>query len=413
MREIRVLHTEWSTGWGGQEMRIISEILALQKNYNVKSFIATKKEAQIAKIAQKHGIEVVFFPFKSSFDLKSIFGIAKFAKEHNIDIINTHSGKDTWIGWLSSVFAKTKFIRTRHIGNIINPNRLNFVNSCADFIITTGEQIRLNFIKFNRINPQKIKSIPTGIDESIFDASKYDKTAAKTAFSLSQNKIIVGNIGLFREVKRLDLFLQIALKIHENYPNVEFALAGDGDVKEKITKFIADNEMQGFVKLLPFSDEPWLFLKAIDIFMLTSSSEGVPQSLMQALFMQKACIATNVGSVKDLHDGSNFLLCPCDFSELYNSLKELLDSTEKLNFLKQNEQKFVRENFSLKKMSDEIYKIYNLLLNPPESINSENSENSKLAAENSETASDLNFLKNSENSDPAEREQNSKQKAGQ
>lgn len=396
MREIRVLHTEWSTGWGGQEMRIISEILALQKNYNVKSFIATKKEAQIAKIAEQNGIEVVFFPFKSSFDLKSIFGIAKFATKHHVDIINTHSGKDTWIGWLASVFAKTKFIRTRHIGNIVNPNRLNFVNSCADFIITTGEQIRLNFIKFNRINSQKIKSIPTGIDESIFDANKYDKTAAKRSFGLSENKIIVGNIGLFREVKRLDLFLDIALKIHENYPNVEFALVGDGDVKEKIIKFIADNEMSSFVKLLPFSNEPWLFLKAIDIFMLTSSSEGVPQSLMQALFMKKACIATNVGSVKDLYDGSNFLLCPCDFDALYAALKELLDDEKKLNFLKQNEQKFIRENFSLKKMSDEIYKVYKMLLNTQEQGDSKNLRN-------------LENLKNLENSNL----KNSKQKAEQ
>ena len=90
-------------------------------------------------------------------------------------------------------------------------------------------------------------------------------------------------------------------------------------------------------------------LSAMDIFMLTSSSEGVPQTLMQALFMQKACIATNVGSVRDLFFKDNFLLCDCDENQLKSALKLLLDHPQMLENLSSNKQEFVRANFSLEK----------------------------------------------------------------
>ena len=62
---------------------------------------------------------------------------------------------------MASILSGAKFVRTRHIGNKISSHPLNFVNKRADFIITTGEQIRQNFIDFNGILPSKIKSIPT------------------------------------------------------------------------------------------------------------------------------------------------------------------------------------------------------------------------------------------------------------
>ena len=80
----------------------------------------------------------------------------------------------------------------------------------------------------------------------------------------------------------------------------------------------------------------------MDIFILTSSSESVPQTLMQALFMQKACIATNVGSVRDLFFKDNFLLYGCDENQLKSALKLLLEHPQMLENLSSDKQEFVR-----------------------------------------------------------------------
>ena len=210
--------------------------------------------------------------------------------------------------------------------------------------------------------PSKIKSIPTGIDTRIFEPNKYDKNKVRDELGIPRSAVCVGSMGLFREVKRLDIFLNIALSIHKTHPNTHFLLVGSGDTGGFVRDFISMQEMSEFVTLLPFSPEPAKMLSAMDIFMLTSSSEGVPQTLMQALFMQKACIATNVGSVRDLFFKDNFLLYGCDENQLKSALKLLLEHPQMLENLSSNKQEFVRANFSLEKMASDVYSVYKEIL---------------------------------------------------
>ncbi|MGP1507066.1 MAG: glycosyltransferase [Campylobacter sp.] len=359
MEKLTIIHTEWSDAWGGQEIRIITESLALKERFNTQIIIACKKGSKIGENAIKNGLEVAYFDFKSSFDLKSIFALVKFIKTRKIDILNSHSGKDTWVGGLAAKIAGIKFIRTRHLSNKINPSRLNFINSLADFIITTGESVRLAMINENRINPNKILSIPTGIDDTIFNPDKYDKTSCKNEFAFDNDKIYVGILAVLRSFKRHDIFLKIALKIHANFPNAVFIIAGEGPQRTQIEAFIKSNNMDEYVKMLGHINHTPQFLKAIDIFMMTSDSkEGVPQSLMQALLMQKPCIATNVGSISDLYDKYNFSLVKFDDNELEKALVILLKSQEKREILSKNARKFVQNNFSKNIMSEKIYDIY-------------------------------------------------------
>ena len=171
------------------------------------------------------------------------------------------------------------------------------------------------------------------IEAGVFKSNKYDKNKVRDELGIPRSAVCAGSMGLFREVRRLDIFLNIALSIHKTHPNTHFLLVGSGDTESFVRDFISMQEMSEFVTLLPFSSEPAKMLSAMDIFMLTSSSEGVPQTLMQALFMQKACIATNVGSVRDLFFKDNFLLYGCDENQLKSALKLLLEHPQMLENL--------------------------------------------------------------------------------
>jgi len=160
-KTVKVLHTEWSDGWGGQEIRIINEMLAVREQ-GVEVFLACTDHAQIKQKALDNNIKVFTLPFRGNADFKTLFGIKNIIKSNQIDIVNTHSGKDTWVGGLAAKLAGVKFIRTRHLSNPINPSRTNFINELADYIFTTGETVRADMINNNRIKPEKIQSIPTG-----------------------------------------------------------------------------------------------------------------------------------------------------------------------------------------------------------------------------------------------------------
>lgn len=364
MSKIKVLHTEWSDGWGGQEIRIVNEILAL-KEAGVESYIACRDHAQIKQKALEQNIKVFTLPFRGNVDLNTIFSLVKIVKQYDINIINTHSGKDTWVGGIASKLSGVKFIRTRHISNEINSNRLNFINEVADFIITTGETIKTNMIQNNRINPKKILSIPTGIDSDIFNSDNFNKIEIKDEYGFKNDEIIICIIAVLRGFKRHDTFLEVARKVidEQKEKKLKFIIAGDGPMREDIIKNIQRLNLQSNVQMIGYEQNVAKLLSAIDIFLMTSSSgEGVPQSLMQALLMKKACISTDAGSIKDLWNNNNFLLVKHDVNEIKNALISLLENSSLKQELEFKARDYVLNNFSKNIMKKRVHEVYKKIL---------------------------------------------------
>jgi glycosyltransferase involved in cell wall biosynthesis len=365
VNNIKVLHTEWSDGWGGQEIRIINEMIAVREK-GIEVFLACRDNSIIKEKALENNIKVFLVPFRGNLDFKTIFSLVKIIKEEKINIVNTHSGKDTWVGGIAAKLSCIKFIRTRHLSNRINASRFNFINELADYIITTGESVKNDMIKYNRINPKKIISIPTGIDEQLFDPLKYEKVKSREFFGLENDYIIVAIVAVLRSFKRHDRFIKIAKRILDKYPNkkIKFLIAGDGPRKDKIFTQIEDENLKEKILMLGHISDVAKLLSSIDIFLLTSDSkEGVPQSVMQAMLMNKAVISTNVGSTSDLLNNNNFLLIDKDDeNEMFTTCDKLIVNDELRSYYSNNSRIFISENFSKSIMTEKIIKIYKELI---------------------------------------------------
>jgi len=325
---IRVLHTEWSNGWGGQEMRIIDEMTEVRSK-GVEVFLACRDQSIIKTKAIEKNITVFTLPFRGNMDFLTLFYLRKIIIKYSIDIVNTHSGKDTWVGGLAAKLTRKKFIRTRHLSNPIRSSPFNFINRLADYILTTGEVIRANMIKNNHIKPHKIQSIPTGIDPSIFNPSIYSIEKCRNKFDFAENEIVIGILAVLRQFKRHDLFLEMAKELIQIYPDKKlvFIIAGDGPQKNNIKNKINELKINSHVRMLGHTDKVPEFLMAIDILVLTSDSkEGVPQSVMQGLFMNKPVVATSSGSTQDLQIENSFELVKTkDISALVKGVSFYLD----------------------------------------------------------------------------------------
>lgn len=365
--QVRVLHTEWSGGFGGQEIRILSEMEQMRK-LGVYLALATKENNKILPKAREMGFDTYTLPFKRKTDYSTIWNLHEILKRDSFDIINTHSGVDTWCGGLASIGSKAKFIRTRHLSNKIHPSRFNFINSLADFIITTGESVREAMIKENRIKQNKIQSIPTGIDTETFNKTKYDKPKMREKYGIPQNAFVVGNLGILRGFKRQDIFIEVAKTICQNHKNLFFVIAGNGDMQaslENLTNKTNQEMGREVVRLVGFVKQPAEFLSTLDSFVLTSDkNEGVPQALIQALSMEIPSIAADIGSIVDLHcivaGKPNFILTPNPSKEEFTKALESLICDR--DSIKPN-RKFIVENFSLKIMGEKILQVYQKLLN--------------------------------------------------
>jgi len=362
-KAIKVLHTEWSDGWGGQEIRIINEMIAVREK-GVEVFLACRDNAMIKKRAQENNIKVFTLPFKGNIDFKTLFDLKRIIKKYNIDIINTHSGKDTWVGGMAAKLSGIKFIRTRHLSNPINPARTNFINELADYIFTTGESVRENMINLNRINPEKIRSIPTGIDSNLFNPKKFDRDLCRKKYNLEDDEIGIGIVAVLRDSKRHDNFLKIANNLIKDFPSKKFKffIAGEGPIRDVVEDMVSKLSLSENVVLLGHIENVPELMKALDIFLFTADRwEGVPQSVMQALMMDVSTVSTNDGSTSDLYKDNNFLISDPDFNVVYDNAKSMVQNLSNDNFLNKS-RSFIVNNFSKKVATIKILETYKTLV---------------------------------------------------
>ncbi|MCF6807149.1 glycosyltransferase [Thiotrichales bacterium 19S9-12] len=363
--DIHVLHTEWADGWGGQEIRILNEMLAMREA-GINVMIACTSHSNINHHARANNIPTFNFPFTGNYDLKTLLGLRTLIKDQKIDIVNTHSSKDTLVGGIAAKLAGAKFIRTRHL-SVIN-KKTSIMNRIADYVITTGESVRKNMILHTKVNPDKIKSIPTGIDPDRFNPSYFDRKAQREQLGLKDDDIVIGMVAVLRGWKRHDRLLECAKKLVDLGYNIKVVLAGDGPNKKGTEKQIIENELSDRVTMLGYVKNPETVLPAFDFVMSCSDGkEGVSQSVMQALLMEKVVLATDVGSITDLYHNDNFILLENGkVDDWVLTLKDLIDHPEKQKIYQTKARGYVLEHFSKQAMVKQILDIYYHLLKKKE-----------------------------------------------
>lgn len=360
---MKILHTEWSDGWGGQEIRILNEMLAVRAQ-GVDVFLACRTHAVIYERAKQEEIPVFELPFRGNADLSTLFALAGLIRKYKIDIVNTHSGKDTWVGGLAARLAGAKFVRTRHLSNPIRSSRTNFINELAHYIFTTGESVREDMIRNNRIKPERIQSIPTGINADRFRRGTLNREACRKSLDLDENDLVVGIIAVLRRFKRHDLLVEAMTDLFSEFEHLKLVIAGDGPIKDVIEKEIKNRGLSDRVIMTGHVNDPERILAALDVFVLSSDSkEGVPQSVMQALLMDLPVVATAAGSTADLLHDNNFILVePGNVDALRDGIRTLVSDQSKRKSYSEKARPFVLEHFSEAVMVEKILKVYTQLI---------------------------------------------------
>ena len=178
---MHIVHTESSQGWGGQEIRILSESEGMRARGHRVTVIAPAS-ARVHQEAQRRGIETADLPLARK-SLRGVVALRRWLAAHPVDVINTHSSTDSWIVAVacSTLRAPPAIVRTRHVSVPIAKNAATrwLYTGATRHIVTTGETLRRQLIDENRFPPERLTSVPTGIDARRFAPG--DRAAARVA----------------------------------------------------------------------------------------------------------------------------------------------------------------------------------------------------------------------------------------
>ncbi|MEW6264669.1 MAG: glycosyltransferase family 4 protein [Thermodesulfobacteriota bacterium] len=361
--KFNVLHTEWSGGWGGQEIRVLLDIQVLTSLGHAAA-VLSGPDSQITARAREAGVRVIEQPLRHAFDLIALGRLVSLLRREKFDVVNTHSSVDSWLASAAAkIVGGPVLIRTRHLSVPLRTHPLNFVYRWPDGLVTTAETIRRRLIEVNGLDGRRVKTIPTGVDLARFDPG-LDPGSIRTELGLNPDHRIVTMVAVLRSWKRHEVFLEAAAELASARPELRFLVVGEGPRRPNIEDKIKSLSLEDKVLLTGHRSDVPRLLALSDVCVLTSeSSEGVPQAILQYQAMNKPVVACRAGGIPEVveHERTGLLGPVNDPKAVAGAVARLLDDPALARRLAHSGRRQVEERFSLKAMAESTLDFYEML----------------------------------------------------
>ncbi|MCC7326970.1 MAG: glycosyltransferase family 4 protein [Burkholderiales bacterium] len=362
MKPLSILHTESSIGWGGQELRILTEMEGMAcRGHRVQ--LLTADSADILPAARARGLAVTGLPIEAK-KLAGLLALRAWLASHRdaFDVINTHSSTDAWLVALARVTLRglPPVVRTRHVSTPVNNSAATrwLYQRATAHLVVTGEALAAQLVRDNRYDPARITSVRTGIDLGRFRPLDQQQARARLAVDPRPAVAIVATL---RDWKGHDDLLDAWLLLRSRAPGWQLLVIGDGPRRAHLEGRVADLGLDRDVRFTGNQDDVPSWFACAEIAVLPSyGDEGVPQSLMQAAACGLPAVATPIGAITEaVRDGETGLLVPPrDPPALAAALARLMSDELLRKRIGAAAHAYAQENFGADRMLDAMERVF-------------------------------------------------------
>lgn len=358
---LRILHTESSWGWGGQELRILTESAAMaERGHRV--CIAAPPDTPILRRAEQMGLEAVALPIRKK-NLRGWRATRALLAAREFDVINTHSSTDSWLVALAllGLPRRPAVVRTRHVSTPVRAGWANrwLYGHVAHRVVGTGDAVCQALALHLGLPLSHFVSVPTGVSAEIYrPPDPQEKALLRAKLRFPDGKTVFGCVATLRMLKGID-FLFEAMRDLRSQP-VHLVLVGDGPQMQRLQGLRRDLGLDGLVTFAGEQRNVQEWLKAMDIFVFPSLAEGVPQALAQAMLTALPCVTTDVGGIPELaqHRHTAWVCPPRDAMALSQGMRALVLDPVLGAKLGRTAREHCMQTRSVEKMADAMEQVF-------------------------------------------------------
>lgn len=307
-------------------------------------------------------------------EIKSFIKIFKIIYNEKPDVLHLNSPKASGLGSLvGKILGVKKIIQTVH-GWSFNENRnylskaliyifSNITTLLCDRTIVIAKKEKIQALKMPFVKESKIILIKNGIEKinyinkSIVREALLNRTNGKVRSSINSKTMWLGTISELHKNKGLDYIINALSKIKSNFV---FFIIGEGEERKNLEKLIRQKGLENRVFLVGFIDIANLYLKAFDVFTLTSRKEGLPYSILEAGGAGVCVLASNTGGIPDIIDNNrNGLLVNIgNEKEIQKDIEFLYTNINRRSELGKNLKQKIDKDFSIGDMLKKTFALY-------------------------------------------------------
>ena len=358
-------------GAGGAEKLLSTAIPYLNHadfEYEVAYMLPEKND--LVRDFQQAEIPVFCLGRTKPYDLAVIFRLARLLRERKVDILHIHLPLAGILGRFAALLGGVRtVVYTEHnLQEMYHPvtrflNRVTYPLDAAT--ITVSDEVQRSSLKWKRLQPKMVRTIPGGVDIAAIDAGirGADLERIKASMGIPQGHHVVGNVAHIRPEKGQEYLLEAAAKVVQRRPDTTFVIVGREKAAGALKKLevrAAELGIQDRIIFAGFQENVIALVKTFDVFVLSSLYEGLPIALLEAMTAGVAPVVTAVGGIPEvIKNGVNGLLVePKDPDSLADGIGTLLSDPVSRKAMALEAAKTARERFSVQRMVEDIESVY-------------------------------------------------------
>jgi glycosyltransferase involved in cell wall biosynthesis len=313
------------------------------------------------------------FPLERAYDwnaVKMASKLRRFIRDENVSIVHTFfETSDLWGGLVAKLSGCPVLISARRDMGIMRSSKHRFayrlMNPLVDRVTAVCEEVRTYCIQKDRVPPEKVVTLYNGVElEKIVAANSTE--SIRDEFGLGGASHIVTTVANVRRVKGIDIFIQAARIVRQEFPKVLFLIVGfpeEQDHYAELQELVKSLELSENVRFLGSTTKVFSLLKMTNVFCLLSRSEGFSNALLEAMAAGVPSVATLVGGNAEavVNNQNGFLIAPEDVAAAAARISQLLREPEMARRIGEAAHQTVAARFTNEVMMNKLMEIYDAL----------------------------------------------------
>lgn len=280
--KLRVCHVLSGKAVWGTENYVYNLIKELQ-GQSIDSHLICANEGMISNKFEQAGVEVEILKMRGYADLSAVRNLARILQEKEIDVLHTHLGLDSFLGFVAASIANVPMVSSVHFDQ---PSYVSTNNALVRTFWTAVQRIKSKRVahflpitqnvanelsKRESVPVRKVTVVHPGIPP--FESNQFRRNELRQEFGARSSDIVLISLGRLQPEKNFPYLLEAMRVIEQTQKNIKLWIVGDGFERDNLQKIIDEFELASCVKLLGYRADAKDLLSAADIFVLPSKAE--------------------------------------------------------------------------------------------------------------------------------------------
>jgi glycosyltransferase involved in cell wall biosynthesis len=293
-------------------------------------------------------------PHKSLRLLNICWKVSRYIKKEKIDVLHCHLIYK--IGPIIGILGKIKNIITTVHTDIRFSRMQRYGLKKSDIILACSGSVKNNVSRFYPVDRITLLSNATRLQQCNRDSIGI----TNKKYHLTSENLVILTLGRLIIAKGYEYLIEAFKSVCIDYPNAVLLIGGDGPERANLVEKIRSLGLNESVRLLGNVSNVHELYQRANIYVNSSLWEGLPMTLLEAMSYGKPIVATNVGGNGEvIIDGvTGSLVKQSDPLALESAIKELINSTEKMERFSENAREYFAKNYSIEKHCEILSNVY-------------------------------------------------------